>query len=158
MPKTNEHGLTNQQEAFAQACLEMTKSDAYRASYNCKNMTDRSIWTNACQLSSNTKVARRINELRQAVTDKVILDRAFVINGLMNNALQANESRDFTASNKAFELLGKVDELSMFVERANVESNNRHHHTAEPVSEFDEFLEEASGTPPEGSPENPLPN
>ena len=56
------------------------------------------------------------------------------------------------------ELLGKVDELSMFVERSNVQSDNRHHHKVDAVSAFDDFLAEAGGSRAKGDSEEPVPN
>ena len=50
-----------------------SQADAYRAAYNTKNMTDKSIWVNASQLMSDTKVAQRLTELRNQLMKSSIM-------------------------------------------------------------------------------------
>lgn len=151
--------LTPKQEAFVSAYLETgNASEAYRRAYDCGGSSDAAINVNACKLLKNTKVALRLQELQERAAAKVVLNRAWVLERLMSNATKAAAAEDYTASNKALELLGKVDELQMFVERSNVTSDNRHHHSAEPVPAFAEFLAEAIGARAEGVPEKPVQN
>lgn len=57
--------LTPKQEAFVRAYVETgCASDAYRASYDCSSMTDKSVHENASKLLRNAKVAPRIAHLR----------------------------------------------------------------------------------------------
>jgi hypothetical protein len=70
MPKE----LTSKQENFCKAVALEGKnySDAYRASYNAKNMTDKQINEEACILDKNPKVARRIKELKDEIHNKTM--------------------------------------------------------------------------------------
>ena len=152
--------LTMKQEAFALAYVETgNASEAYRRAYNVKPTTKpENIHCNASQLLSDTRVAQRVAELQERVSAKVILNRAWVLERLMRNADKGIEMDDLNASNKALELLGKTDELQMFVERSNVTSDNRHTHAAEPLSPFAEFLAGAAGLGTKGEAEGPLQN
>lgn len=152
-------GLTPKQEAFVLAYIETgNATESYRRAYDCSNMTDKSINENASKLLRNAKVAPRLQVLQERSAAKAVLTRQWVLERLMRNADKALELEDVTASNKALELLGKVDELSMFVERSNVTSDNRHHHSAQPLSPFAEFLAGTLGARAEGPPEEPVQN
>lgn len=66
--------LTAKQEKFVQGIIEgKSQADAYRAAYNTKNMTDKSIWVNASQLMSDTKVTQRLTELRNQMMKSSIM-------------------------------------------------------------------------------------
>lgn len=66
--------LTAKQEKFVQGIIEgKSQADAYRAAYNTKNMTDKSIWVNASQLMSDTKVTQRLTELRNQLMKSSIM-------------------------------------------------------------------------------------
>jgi len=61
-------GLTNKQEAFAQAVItEKTLSDAYRKAYDCTEMSDAVVNKEASILNSARKITVRVNELRDRV-------------------------------------------------------------------------------------------
>ncbi len=62
--------LTPKQEKFCHTFIETSNaSEAYRQSYNVsKTASANSIHVEACKLQSNPKVARRLNELRGALT------------------------------------------------------------------------------------------
>lgn len=151
--------LTPKQEAFVLAYLETgNATEAYRRAYDASGMAEATINVKACELLKNGKVAGRLQVLRERAAAKVVLTRSWVLEGLMRNAQAAAMKDDFTASNKAYELLGKTDEVPLFVERSIVQSDNRHHHTVDAVSAFDGFLEEAAGSGTEGDPPKPLQN
>ena len=136
--------LTAKQQAYVDARISgMNRTDAYRHAYEPKSMSDKTIWVEASRLDQNPKVAPRLEVIEKQATENAVLNRSFVINSLMSNAEKAASVGDFTASNKALELLGKVDVLRLFVERT--ESDNKHDHKVESVSSFDELLERASG-------------
>ena len=66
--------LTAKQETFARKIVEgMTQSDAYRAAYNTKKMTDKSVWEKASELANDVKVAERVKELRDQIATKSIM-------------------------------------------------------------------------------------
>ncbi|UNU73273.1 terminase small subunit [Moraxella nasovis] len=59
--------LTPKQEQFCQKYIELgNASEAYRQSYNAKNMKDETVNRNAKALLDNNKITTRLNELRQA--------------------------------------------------------------------------------------------
>lgn len=94
---------------------------------------------NASRLKSNENVSARVRELQQMAAEKVAIDRAWVLERLMKNAriCMGEESitikvkkrgstdvveievsdRDAREANNALELLGKTEEVGLFVER-----------------------------------------
>jgi phage terminase small subunit len=63
--------LTDKQEIFCQKVVEgKSLSDAYRIAYNTKKMKDTTINRNAFELSNNSKITTRLEELRQRAMDK----------------------------------------------------------------------------------------
>lgn len=131
--------LTPKQEAFVLAYLETgNASEAYRRAYNAKGMADNVIHVKASELLKNGKVAVRVSAVYKSVAEKAILDRAWVLERLMRNAQIAMgektvslkmavkdkgivegevHDRDGSVANKALELLGKVPELALWVDR-----------------------------------------
>ena len=58
-------GLTIKQGKFCNKYLECgNASEAYRFAYDCSKMSDDSVWCNASQLLSDTKVTQRVKELQ----------------------------------------------------------------------------------------------
>ena len=51
----------------------MSQADAYRAAYNTKKMSDKTIWENASRLTANSKVLARIEELRNELAKPSIM-------------------------------------------------------------------------------------
>ena len=151
------NGLTPKQEAFVAAYIETgNASEAYRRAYDCSGMKDTTINRNAKAMIDHSKISARLTELQQRAAATVVLTRAWVLERLMRNADAAKSAGDYTASNKALELLVKVDELRMFVERS--ESDNRHHHSAEPVSPTATWASEMLGAGEDRPPKGSLPN
>jgi len=138
----SERKLTIKQMAFiAEYMKHGNASAAYREAYDCAASSDAAVHVNAHRVLKNTNVALRIKELNERASKNVVLTREFILERLMNNALEAAALKDFTASNKALELLGKVDDMSMFVERSNVTSDNRHTVEQESLPSFIQHLE-----------------
>ena len=66
MTENNKQNLTAKQEGFVLSILEgKTQIDAYKANYNCENMSDDVIYVRASEVMKNSKVAVRLAELRQ---------------------------------------------------------------------------------------------
>ena len=152
--------LTPKQEAFVGAYIETgNATEAYRRSYSAANMTENALNVEAHRVLNNPKVALRLQVLQERAAAKVVLSRSWVLEQLMDNATKAKGANDFNASNKALELLGKTDEIGgMFTDRQSVQSDNRNHHSFDPVSAFDGFLAEASGSRAKVDPEKPVQN
>lgn len=56
--------LTIKQEKYAQGLFTgLSQREAYKAAYNCENMTDKSVDEVACVLAADLKVASRIEQL-----------------------------------------------------------------------------------------------
>lgn len=126
-------------ERFVHALLEgKSQGEAYiEAGYTAKSLAVAS--AGASRLLKDVRIVNRLNELRKDVTFQAVLDRAWVLERLMRNVRIAmgEESvklklkdaakgeveevdisdRNGAVANKALELLGKVPELAMFVER-----------------------------------------
>lgn len=69
--KLNEHGVTEQQEKFAQAFVETgNASESYRRSYSTGNMAVNTIAKRASELLDNGAVAGRIKSLRETHTKR----------------------------------------------------------------------------------------
>lgn len=152
--------LTPKQAKFAALYVELgNASEAYRKVYDVgPDTADETVHVNACKLLANAKVALRVDELQDEAMEAAKLNRAWVLKRLMRNVDKAVDMNDLAASNKALELLGKTDEMQMFVERTSVTSNNRHRHSAEPVSAFAEFLTGTVGSRDQDPPAEPVPN
>lgn len=66
--------LTQKQENFCIAYIKCgNASEAYRKSYNAKNMTDKQIWEESSKLNSSPKVAQRLKELRDKAEKSAII-------------------------------------------------------------------------------------
>lgn len=75
--------LTFKQEAFAQAIADgMTQADAYRTAYDAEGMTDNTIYVKASELIRNDKVAERVRELKEALSEKVLWTREMSVRAL----------------------------------------------------------------------------
>ncbi len=112
---------------------------------------------NPAKLKAVPAVAARIRELQAAAADHAKLNRAWVLEGLMNNAIRCmgdGEERNPTAANRAYELLGK--EIGMFVDRRLLGVRRIEDMSEEELLEFlggepdAEELGQAAGSPPIG--------
>lgn len=68
--------LTAKQEAFAQAVAGgMTQADAYRASYDCENSSEQTIYDEASDLMRHPEIAPRVASLKEAIAIAAIWTR-----------------------------------------------------------------------------------
>lgn len=75
-------------EKFAQEVANgASQAGAYRAAYSAGNMADTTLWNNAHKLAARGDVSARIAELRAAVTNAVIFDRAKILEVVLADAL-----------------------------------------------------------------------
>ena len=137
-------GLTAKQEAFAQAVAKgSTLADAYREAYDAERMKDSSIWTNASQLMSETKVALRVNAIQKAQEERTLHDHArlkrLVLERLHEEAVNAPSD---SARIRALELLGKS--IAMFTDR--VEQDDQSRTSADIEQELADRLRELTGS------------
>ena len=67
--------LTGKQEKFVRNLIQgMTQREAYKNSYDCENMADKTIDEAACRLFNDSKINARYEELLERVNKACILD------------------------------------------------------------------------------------
>ena len=72
--------LTVKQEAFVIAYMQCgNASQAYRDVYNAADSSPPVVWTQACILLQNHKVAIRVRELKDQIAERLLMTRADVI-------------------------------------------------------------------------------
>jgi phage terminase small subunit len=147
--------LTPKQEKFAQAYIETgNASEAYRQAYNAGNMTAPVINVRASELLKHGGITVRIAELqsRHAERHNVTIDSLTEM--LKEDRELARKNDEASAAITAVMSIAKLHGL--VVEKIN--STNRHHHTAEPVSAYSRHLADVLGIGTEGETPPPLPN
>lgn len=74
----NEHGLTQQQEKFAQGVASgLSQADAYRAAYpRSTKWKDQAVWVQASALMANSKVSVRVKALAEKVEEEFVISTA----------------------------------------------------------------------------------
>ncbi len=105
-------------ERFAQlVATGQSPAQAYVAA----GYEEKTSYTCGPRLLKRNEVLTRVTELRQSVAQTAVthagLNREFVLRELMDNAVRAKENQEWSASNRALELLGK--ELGLFVDRSD---------------------------------------
>lgn len=160
--------LTPKQEAFVLAYIETgNASEAYKRAYDASRMKDETVRVKASELLKNGNITVRLDELRGKAAEKVLLNRAWVLERLMRNAqiamgeekvkltVKSKDSddtrevevtdRDAAAANKALELLGKTDEVRLFADRVELTGKDGGPIETADVSPRDEFRRRIAG-------------
>ena len=103
-------GLTTKQELFSKlvALDGLNPSEAYRQAYDTNPKLQSSIHEQSSKLMSNDKVTTRIKELSEAVTSRLVWDKAKIVEQLGFNVEASRSVNQFAASNRSLELLGKA--------------------------------------------------
>ena len=66
--------LTGKQEKFVRNLIKgMTQREAYKNSYDCENMTDKTIDEEACRLFNDCKITARYQELQERLANAYIM-------------------------------------------------------------------------------------
>ena len=90
--------LTKKQEDFAQAVAAgKSGAEAYRESYNAKDMLDTTVWKRASELLHHGKVAGRIKELRERVSMKNLWTREMSVKALVQAYKEGRPSEKVAA-------------------------------------------------------------
>jgi len=102
-------------ERFAQlVATGMSAAEAYVAA----GYAEKAAYTCGPRLLKTSSVQARVRELQHTIAkmsiDQAVIDRGFVLRELRDNALSTKQNQQWSASNRALELLGK--ELGMFQE------------------------------------------
>ena len=113
--------LTAKQEGFINSILKdhMNQSDAYRAHYNVKRMSARSIWDAASKLFAHPVVSHRIAEARARQAAIAEHSGASLRSDLIKRLEQMTRKADTDANRlRAMEILGKTEYVSLFLDRS----------------------------------------
>ena len=104
--------LTQKQEAFARAVVEIgNQGEAYRRVYAAENMTDNSVYVEACRLMQNPKVAHRVDELRAQAAQRHEITLEKLTEMLAATEKQAEELQQPGARTQAIMGLAKLHGL-----------------------------------------------
>lgn len=99
--------LTAKQEQFVKNIIEgMSQADAYRAAYSTKKMADKTVWENASRLMADSKVAARVQELRNELAKPSILTAQQRLEWLTSVIISDTESTSDKL--KAADLMNKM--------------------------------------------------
>ncbi len=105
--------LTPQQLGFAQARIDgMKQSEAYRANYNCANMSPHAIAVEASKLIKHPEVSLMVSSAIQATVSDLIGIGRYTTEKLVAeaeyNLLQSRLLDQMAPANKALEIIGRV--------------------------------------------------
>ena len=120
-------GLTTRQSQFARKAFNgASYADAYRDTYDCSGLSQDQIRHNAGELSRHPLVSAKLRALRleadKAATLAPGVTKAFVLNGLMNLALNAEKE---SVQLGAYVWLGKTAGIDLFRETTRIERVER---------------------------------
>lgn len=119
--RTNEHGLTEKQEMFAQAVAKgATLADAYRSAYDASKMAVSTVYSEASKLMDRPHIAERVKGLMALRQERTFaLDSARIRQHVFDRLMveSVDEQSQPSARIRALELLGKIDVVSMFKEQ-----------------------------------------
>lgn len=122
--------LTSRQEKFMHGILAGdTLVDAYRAAYNIgSHRDDASVHADAWKLAQHPLIVLEMRQTSERLKDRAVMTghqiREHVIKGLLKESVHAEQAG---ARVRAYELLGRIAEVSMFVTKTEV-----HHTHADP--------------------------
>lgn len=116
-----ETGITAKQLAFAEGVASgMTLSDAYRAAYDARLMTDKSVWEASCRMLQHFKVRARLDQIaREREEARRMLatsDAASALETLRRMMTQADSD---STKVRAAELLAKA--AGVFTDKVEIE-------------------------------------
>ena len=122
------NGLTAKQEAFCQGVGTRgeTLAAAYRAAYDAEDMSPAAIHVAACRLMDNAMVVLRVNALVAQKQVKTSHDATRIRQHVIERLQIESQDPDNPSSTRvrALELLGKLDTVGAFRERATVEAEH----------------------------------
>ncbi len=112
--------LTEKQEAAAQAYIECggNKSEAYRKAYNAEKMKPETVWSRACELFKNGKVAARVLELQEKHAERHNITVDSITNELDENRKLAKELQNPAAMNTS--TMGKAKIHGLITDRVEL--------------------------------------
>ena len=108
---------TPKQQLFAQLYVECgCAAEAYRHAYNAARMKPETIWSRACEVLKNSKVAARVNQLQEQAQKRHEITFDKMIQMLIEDREQAKQlnqtSAAISADNAIAKMLGFMTEKS----------------------------------------------
>ncbi len=149
--------LTPKQEAFARAYVETgNASEAYRRAYDAENMGVDAVKSEAFKLMQHPYITLTIEKLQEQHKKRHEITVDALTEMLRDDRVLARDEKDPAAAINAVMAIAKLHGL--VIDKKNVNSDNRHHHSAEPLSPFAQHLAEVLGAGAKGEAEGTLPN
>lgn len=120
--------LTKKQEAFVVKYIECgNATEAYKHAYDCKKMSEKNIGNEGYNLLHHPVVAPKIKELKEArdnkVLEKLVIDREFVTQGILDCIKASIEKDDQGTALKGYDMLGKMYDLNQDKQNDRLVSN-----------------------------------
>ena len=110
--------LTVKQEKFCQLYIELgNASEAYRQSYSCENMTDKTINEASSKLLKDYKVSTRVLELKQAAEKRHNITVDDIIDQLLENRKYALEADTVQSSAATAASMGIAKVLGLVTDK-----------------------------------------
>jgi phage terminase small subunit len=105
--------LTHLQESFCQHIVSgMNQAEAYRAAgYTWETMAENTVYQAASRLAADSKIAARVDQLRQPVVAKVAWDLERFLGAAESQRLAAVATDQLAAANGALKLIGDATGL-----------------------------------------------
>ena len=123
MAEKEEKPLTPKQEAFARAYVETgSQAEAYKAAYNCENMSAPAIGVEACRLLARPKVALKVVELQAEARERTMVTLESMTEEFNENRDVAKELQQASAMNAASVAKAKMYGLMVEKVDANVKA------------------------------------
>lgn len=98
--------LSPKRERFAQEIANgNSQAEAYRIAFDCANSKPETITANASRLVSDSNVATRIKELRDALAEKALWSREDSVKALIGVINSPDKQRDIVAAVKELNLM-----------------------------------------------------
>lgn len=100
--------LTAKQEKFVRNLIEgMSQREAYKNSYDAKNMTDKTIDEKACLLFASDKIRARFKELQDELAKASIMTATERLKYL-TDLVKEHEEADYNVKLKAIDIMNKM--------------------------------------------------
>ena len=102
--------LSMKREAFCQILVteSCNPTEAYRKAYNVTSDRKATHTEAASRLMKDSNVSARIEALKADISDKLVWNKAEIMNQLAINVEASRNVNQFAASNRSLELLGKA--------------------------------------------------
>lgn len=106
-------GLTSQEEEAIQFFMQGNdKTASYKMAGYGGSSSSKTLNENACRFFKRNKIVARIKELNDAITEKFVVDRQYVTEGIIRSIEIAEKNGDASNMRQGFAELSKLYDLS----------------------------------------------